>query len=350
MNPHVLDPSTDARYRALDAATPAASLDPARRAATLDAILATDPRAASAPLPYAGNVTVLAPRRRRSATRWVALAGAAATVTTAAIVLPGMGGDETAYASWTAEPSAVSDADLGKVTSACRAETGAFLGDLRDDPSPKAPSVPSLDAKDLPVRIAERRGDWIYLTLVRSMPDQTVWDVSCLAELPAGSGGKPAHLQLMTAWGGGFTAPSGHELIEGSISEFGGNDGQSSFSYHAPGPVDGGAGSIGSKGAYEPASSTSGWVGPDVTGVTIHVGDETVEASVEDGTFAAWWPGTVFDRPTPMPSDGDGVTMPDIRYDLTLKDGTVLTDIEPTEPVQPTDGSTEPGAAPSPAT
>ncbi|MEV0568331.1 hypothetical protein [Dactylosporangium sp. NPDC050588] len=65
---------------------------------------------------------------------------------------------------------------------------------------------------------------------------------------------------------------------------------------------------------YRNASITDGAAG---TGVTVHAGDHTVQASVRDGRYVAWWPG---------PSTGV------LTFDLTLADGTVIRDATPHPP------------------
>jgi len=79
------------------------------------------------------------------------------------------------------------------------------------------------------------------------------------------------------------------------------------------------------------ATVTDGAVGTDVRGVTIHAGALTVQATVENGHYAAWWPGSAFDR---GPLDGEGHREPrlNLHYDLSLADGSVLLDVEPTRP------------------
>lgn len=85
----------------------------------------------------------------------------------------------------------------------------------------------------------------------------------------------------------------------------------------APEQLEGGGGGMsgGREGSF---ASTQGRVGSDVRGVTIHAGGKTVEASVNDGTFAAWWPIEDF-----KPSLVDNIT-----FDVTLSDGRVLTNVD----------------------
>ena len=82
-------------------------------------------------------------------------------------------------------------------------------------------------------------------------------------------------------------------------------------------------------------SITDGAVGKEVKGVTIHAGAHTVKASVQNGWYAAWWPGhAVRGGPVqPSPSDKEPIAFePILTYDLTLTDGTVIRDAQPTLP------------------
>ena len=62
-------------------------------------------------------------------------------------------------------------------------------------------------------------------------------------------------------------------------------------------------------------SLVQGYVGTDVTGVTVHTSAGTdVETSVANGRFAAWWP-------SPVPSSDHPEVMGAPTYTLTLADG-----------------------------
>lgn len=45
----------------------------------------------------------------------------------------------------------------------------------------------------------------------------------------------------------------------------------------------------------------------------------------------AWFPGPIFPD-EPLPPSGEGGPVPVITYDITLTDGTVITDAEPSDP------------------
>jgi hypothetical protein len=79
------------------------------------------------------------------------------------------------------------------------------------------------------------------------------------------------------------------------------------------------------------ASITDGAVGAGVTGVTIHAGTLTVNASVRNGRYAAWWPGPAFASGSRDPSREAGPKLM-LTYDLTLADGTVIHNAQPTLP------------------
>ncbi len=288
MKTRILDPA----LRALDPAPTFEPVDRDRQAALLATVLASN----------TGTGATSAPPPRRRPARRLALAGVAAgAVAAASLVLPGLS-DGYAYASWTPHPEPVAAPDLALVHTACLDEFGS---------SPAmSQGADRVVARDLTVRLAERRGTWVGILLTGNQSN-TQWEVSCLAELPAGTT-DVKHVSWAAGGGGGFAAPETHELVPGAVAEFG---------------VD--TGLFGS-GRRQPASVTSGQVGPDVARVTIHSGGTTAEASMQDGTYAVWWPGTAFDTSTPLPPSGKGGPELTITYDLTLRDGTVLHNARPT--------------------
>ena len=74
---------------------------------------------------------------------------------------------------------------------------------------------------------------------------------------------------------------------------------------------------------FRDASITSGVVGADVIGVTVHARELTAQATVTDRRFVAWWPGPSFDL------DAKGGPKDFLVYDLTLRDGTVIRNVQP---------------------
>lgn len=87
----------------------------------------------------------------------------------------------------------------------------------------------------------------------------------------------------------------------------------------------------GAIGEYSEFSITDGAVGEGVKGVTIHAGDLKVKASVQNGRYAAWWPGPALESGAVQPS-GYGGPESILTYDLILKDGTIIRDAEPMMP------------------
>ena len=79
---------------------------------------------------------------------------------------------------------------------------------------------------------------------------------------------------------------------------------------------------------------THGNVGEDVAAVTITTPDgQLVEATVQDGRYAAWWPGTVFSSDVEGSGvEGRGGPTPAISYTITLNDQTVIEDATPRMP------------------
>ena len=240
------DPVDDV-LRSLDAAP--ATLTP-EQSARAEALLAT----LTVP-----EVTPLAPRRRA---RWLVPAAAAATLAVGALVWPWNPSTPSAYADWTAEATPASPEVADRVAASCR--DARHLGD------------------DARIQVAEQRGIHVFVAL-RSRT-QTA---ECLA---------PAD----TARVGGGTGGSGPDA-----STVGPRDAE----------VNGAALQGGRDGSY---AFTRGRVGAEVTAVTIHAGDRTIEATLGNGEYIAWWPvgAEVVREPA-------GV---DISVDVTYRDGTTSTD------------------------
>jgi len=306
ISPDLLDPRTDSELRALDPAAPLTAEDRIRAEARLAQIVATDPAAPST-VPTPARAL---PLRRRAAVRWASAAAALAAVTTAGLALSTVGAPA-AYATWTATPAQVAAADNAVFEKACREQTGeiSWLGDAT-----------------LSVRLAERRGDYVAMLLTGNGTNQhgpTNASVTCVGMLPVG-GRTVKDLASGVAGGSAaegydpanaFKDPSGAQFYEGSMSTF-----------------TMGANWLGQGG--EPASMVDGQVGPDVVKMTIHssIDGTSAEASIKDGTYAAWWPGSAFDLSGEAQPSGEGGPEPQLTYDLVLKDGTVLTDVTPTRP------------------
>ncbi len=280
---------TDGELRTMDAAATQPH-DDARAADTLAAILATDPTT--------GAGTTIPITRRRHPARWAAAAAGIAAVSVAGLALS-TAGAPAAYATWTATPAQVAAADNAVFETACRAQVG---------------HLEWLNGAPLTVRLAERRGDYVAMLLTGTSsdgPTSVEASVSCVGLLPTG-GTEVEDLSSGASGGGGLALPEAGGFTEGAMSQF---------------TMGGG---LFSKG--DPASFVDGKVGPDVAALTIHAFGQTVETSIKDGTYAAWWPGQAFDLSEPLPPSGEGGPEPQLTYDVTLTDGTVLTDVAPSRP------------------
>jgi len=276
---------TDAALRSLDAASPTlTSAELERASAALDRIVATSPgpehRAAPTP-------------PRRPSRRRVLIPAAAATVALGWLLVPGMGGGGTAYASWSATPAAVSTRDLEAVKEACQDRLRSYVD---DDSSPV-----HLDAGGATLALAERRGDYVALLYRWDNPDMSI---PCLARNSVGS----TDVDDIGMAAGGSSGPAlkapAMGYTQGAIAQFAGS---------------------------QTASVTDGAVGDGVVGVTIHAGSLTVEATVHNGRYAAWWPGPAFVKGPAQPS-GEGGPQPILTYDLTLDDGTTIPNAQPARP------------------
>lgn len=226
-----------AALRQLDAA-PASDLTEAERSRA-DAAFA---RIVATP---AGDAVPAEPgrprRRRRRLLAGLGLAGAAGVAVPALFV--GGGG---AYGSWTPTPETLTGVAAARAGDACRA-SHAFP-DERER-----------------VVVAERRGEWTYVLLTGPEGEAT-----CLMpdELVA-RGVRSVHDDYFGSYNAGPPAPPvvGPDDLEDTGAMSGSTD-EGWFTW------------------------TAGYVGSDVTGVTVHTsGGLDIEASVVGNRFAAWWPG-----------------------------------------------------------
>ena len=275
----------DSELRSLDAATESLTADEQEQArATLGKIVATDPTT------EAPRSAVSAPARR-GWPRLILIPAAALALIVGLVAIQGLGGDNAAYASWTGTPEPVSGDSLDAVASACEHQVDSYFVEFGNHPD-KAKLV-----------LAERRGDHVALLYRTENPDTSA---SCLVRNLEGSN----RVSNVETGAGGSSGPAEKAppkgFTEGAIGES---------------PV----------GRNQIFSITDGAIGDEVTGVTIHAGAFTVEASVQNGRYAAWWPGPAFESGPPEPS-GQGGPKPILTYDLTLSDGTVIRDAEPALP------------------
>lgn len=226
--------------------------------------------------------------RRRVVWRVAGVAAAGALLAAGGVLLPSaLSPAQPAVASWTADPSAVSSADLQVAADACRASAS---------PWPWSPAM-----RDASVLLAERRGDVVGVVLWQAEPER---QTSCIVELPPGSSSATAVRSAESGQSGpALQAPAG-AFAEGGIAQF---------------AVDGGD-----------VSMTSGSVGQGVVAVRLHADGITTEATVADGRYVAWWPGAALtsdDEPS-----GEGGPESIVRYDLVLADGSVVADATSVRP------------------
>ncbi len=282
------DPALDRALRELDAAD--AHLG-ARARAHQRELLETIVSCGGEPACGQGS-RVVPPRTgwHRPAVRWL-LPAAAASALAGAVVLGGGGKDHPAYASWTAEPAPVTGEQLAQAERSCRAGIADSLAREREGTPESIRSV--VTPESMRLVIAERRGEYVFTGM--AAPDGSMSECFFDAGLSRVSG--------MTGSWATKDSPPPARLAGGQI-EAGG-----------PGMTSGPEGSY---------AFIQGRVGAGVAKVTLRTGGRTVSATVSNGHFGAWWP---IAQPEKVAGPG-----PDVAYDLTLRDGTVLRDQKPLGP------------------
>lgn len=270
-------------FRRLDAA-PRQKLGPTEQIrvnARLHQILTTDPERVNTPRSHAGN------RRTRSLRR-VAIPVALAATTAAAVCVPGIGNNDAAYASWTAVPGPISSADRTVADDACQERL-----DL---------ASPQLD-------LAERRGEWIALLYTSTQGLAG----TCLAHLPAGAD-QANNIQWGRSTGNDEVPPKQDQFTQGMISQY---DGGNRLGFLRDRPD---------------ISLTHGQVGDNVATITITTADgQSIEATITNGQYAAWWPGTAFNGSL----ENNAGPAAAITYTITLNDKTVINNAIPSIPAGP---------------
>lgn len=261
MNKHTTNTVT-AALRDLDPAPMSVLTDPERQRAdaTFARILAT-PSHDSVP------AEPDRPRRRRSRLLVpIGLVGAAGAVISALL----LGGS--AFASWTPTPELLTPTETSAAAATCRANFG----------------IPASGEATL---VAERRGDWTYVLISEPKAEGT-----CLMRNDL-VGQNPAGHEVFGSYDpdpGKAPTVARDRIVEGG-SQMGSTD----------------------EGWFREGwlTWTYGYVGSDVTGVTVHtpLGFD-VEASVDNGRFAAWWP-------SDQPSSKNLEVMGAWSYTVTLADG-----------------------------
>jgi hypothetical protein len=263
MKKHTVDTMTTAALRDLDPARTTVLTDAERERAdaTFARILATpshDQTRSHDQVPEEAD----RPRRRRSRLLVpVALVGAAAAVP--ALLFNG----GSAFASWTSKPEPLTAGAATEVATTCLDALGA-----QKPPQSRGLAVPDQAER---VVMAERRGEWTYVLITGPK-----LEAACL--LPddlIGEDFPPDHKK------GGF---SGHYSPDPEEAPTLARDGL--VQTISMGDVVDGPG-LWPFGTDDYFVSVQGYVGSDVTGVTVHYpGVPDVQASVESGRFAAWWP------------------------------------------------------------
>ena len=280
-NTDLLDRATSDALRSLD---PAADVDQQvvagpRAQGSLARILATGSDGPATPPPV--RTGWARPRRR-----W-ALAGAALVGVGALVLAPGMVRDQTAFASWSATPTAVAPGPATVSAEDCRT-THARIATRRSQEGQSSPGSDRTGADTADVLLVERRGVWTFVVL-------------------GGAGGFEATCLLRDTPGGRASSTGFSGTLEAGTVASASNT-----------VVTHGANAI----VYDDSilREIIGRVGSNVASVVINTREQgPVNASVHGGYFAAWWPGP--------PIVGVVGTDPQPTITLILKDGTTTADI-----------------------
>ncbi|MEU4190755.1 hypothetical protein AB0E69_02560 [Kribbella sp. NPDC026611] len=198
------------------------------------------------------------PRRRLRKTVIRVAVAAAAVAAVAAILIPrqsgpSLGGDA-AYASWTAQPSGVSAQDRAKIAGECRKRLKGTGYDNKLDHAGTS--------------MVDRRGDWVLAFLV----GQNGFEASCMINIASGRFGPGSG-----AIGDGVATPRRRQLIPSGMGVSGG-------------------------GQFPYLTQAVGQAGSDIVGMTYQSPNHgTITATVSDGHFAFWLPGSEFDGLHPVP-------------------------------------------------
>ncbi|MBW9207553.1 hypothetical protein KV097_16570 [Mumia sp. zg.B17] len=267
----------DTALRSLDAA-PETSLSDAERQHADDTFtrIVTSPTA----VPPAKEPTWLRRRWRR-----LLPIGALAAAGTAAAALALGGGS--AFASWTSKPEPLTATESAAAADTCRAKL-AFNAKRSGRPRP-AMATTSANQNVL----AERRGGWTYVFITAPSGEAT-----CLMR-NAAAGEDPADHKIYANIEESTPTPPLHPR---QLDETGNSDVVTDEGWFRKGYL----------------VWIYGYVGKDVKAVTVRTPIGTdVEATVENGRFAAWWP-------SEAPSSKHPEVMGAWHYTVTLSDGSTL--------------------------
>lgn len=266
----------DTVLRTMDAAEDRGSADSQRARADFQRIISTDPAPASPG--HAGASTVVdaggRTRNTRPTARRVAWVGGLVAVATAGLVfLPSMSGGDPAFATWTAAPAGMSEADRARAAGQCRAHQKDVGDGMYAD-----------DAEGAALAVAERRGVWTTVVLA----GEDGFSALCITDDAVhlfskgmiGSVGKPA----------GYATPGPRELFATDLGT---------------GSMD--AGEI---------SLAAGSAGAEIVGVVYKSQTrEDVTATVSQGRFALWLPG----------DELQDASRTGVEVEVTYRDGTTGT-------------------------
>lgn len=252
-----------------------------RAAATLEQILATDPHA---PAPSAAHLGTPRPPRRRL----VIAGGVAAAAVVAVLAVPLVTGGGEAFASWSRIPVELTGAERAAALDACLVLQGEDEGELSFDPT-----------TDASVLVAEARGGWSYVVFTVAGRRQPRLQGSCLMPDAVVADPRPGQGGFFGSLGGAEEA-AGPAVGRTVVRQ----------DEYALGVID-----------DDMFARAEGRTGRDVVGLEVTTPrGRKVEASVEDGHWAAWWPAG-----DSSPRNPDASEAPTFR--VTLRDGTVTHDV-----------------------
>lgn len=253
------------------------SLDAAQRsraARTREQIVRSAPAGPALPSP-----PDRAPRRR--VTRPLLVGGILAAVVAAVVAGPVVLRGDEAFASWSPTPVELRGAERATAVEACVVLQSGGSSQLDIEPTAEPVAL-----------VAEKRGGWTYVLFTVAGSSQPEVEGSCL--MPADLVRDPE-----PGVGGFFGALSGSDDTAGPTR-----------SRTAVREDEYGVGSVGD----DTFTHVEGRAGADVVRIEVVTpGGLEVEASVDDGHWAVWWP---------VDNDGGGVTESP-TYEVTLRDGTV---------------------------
>lgn len=224
-------------------------------------------------------------------TKWLlAPAGLLAVGAGGAVLLTGGG---SAFATWTPTPEPLTEADAAAAASVC-------LGAVRS-PTPVDEAAIRKAHSGMDVKVAEQRGDWVYVMLQSSERDRF-----CVIHEEDLNGDETLaeHRRNGFLGGGGAYDPDNEPRPdENGIAVTVVQEGP--VPTDRPWPL---------RDSEEWLSVVNGRVGGNVTGLTVHTPTGiAVDASIADGHFAAWWPSNL--------TNDAAVHSGAVTYTVTLADG-----------------------------